>query len=174
MRPSEPHASCDPPGSNHCGLLWILGDRQVGKSPAPALSLLLQSLSDDVFSCLLVTYRDAGQSSLLWRLPGGAQLPAPHAREAVAALPKASPSSGPADKREPCPSCLWWKGKELVWMLHLLWDPPRPDSCSTPRQLVKLQSPSDPGCKATTTVLQVKKQDQLQARALIITASPFP
>lgn len=59
-------------------------------------------------------------------------------------------------------------------MLHLLWDPPRPDSCSTPRQLGKLQSPSDPGCKATTTVLQVKKQDQLQARALIITASPFP
>lgn len=116
MRPSKPHASCDPPGSNHLqgGLLWILRARQVGKSPAPALSLLLQSLSDDVFSCLSVTYRDAGQSSLLWRLAGGALFPAPHAREAVAALPKASSSSAPGDKREPCPSFLRRKGKELV------------------------------------------------------------
>lgn len=101
MRSSKPNSSCDPPGSQHCGLLWILGAQQVGKSPSPALSLLLQSLSNDVFSCLLVTYRDTGQSWLLWRLPGGTLLPAPHARKAVAALPKASLPSAPGDRREP-------------------------------------------------------------------------
>ena len=113
MRPSKPHASCDPPWSSHCGLLWIPGAGQVGEAPAPALLLLPQPVSDDVFSCLSVTYRDAGQSSLLWHLPEGAPIPAPHAREAAEALPKASSSSAAADKREPGPSCLRWKGKEL-------------------------------------------------------------
>lgn len=117
MRPSKPHGSCDPSGCHRCDLLWILVAQQVGKSPSPALSLLLQSLSNDVFSCLLVTYRDIGQSSLLWRLPGGALLPAPHARKAVAALPKASPPSTPGDKREPHAHIVSsGKGKELVWI----------------------------------------------------------
>lgn len=90
-----------------------LGTQQTGKSPAPARLLLPQSLGADGFTCLSVTYKDAGQSSFLWRLPGEALLPAPHARKAMAALPKASPSSASGDKREPC-SCFRCKQKELA------------------------------------------------------------
>lgn len=124
-----PHWGWDPPGSSSWSALE-LGTQQVGKSPAQLL--LPQSLGADDFSCLLVTYRDAGQSSFLRRLPGEALLPALHARKAMAVLPKASPSPAPGDKREPCP-CFRCKWEQLVRMLHLFCYSPRPDNCSIPR-----------------------------------------
>lgn len=112
-RSSKPCTGSDPQGCSSWAALE-LGTQQVGKSSAPALLLLLQSLGAGGFSCLSVTYRDAGQSSFPWRLPGEALLPAPHARKAMAVLPKASPSPASGDKREPYSFCFRCKWKEIV------------------------------------------------------------